>query len=194
MIMKKFLNLFVMLLVISFMLSVPALAGGPPSWYVQVSSGQFAPWGQELVSSAVVAVDNNFPDNNQAFAPPAGTNSWTSIQIGSDSFGYLSRMTPPARIDGEIWSGSNEDRQYYQTTFGLYGAEWGKRALTLKNSAGFPVIMSEPFTNGISKTFWLSSSERYTYSLTSVVPEPGTIVSLLGGLIGLAGFGLRRRL
>ena len=192
--MKKFRIGMVVLVALALVSAIsPAFAGGLPSWYVAVSSGQYAPWGQEIVSDAIATVDTDFPESNDTFAPPPKTTSWTSIVINGYYMGYISRSTAPSEIVGKIWSGSNESRQYYQTTFALYGTVWGNRELTVRrDSDNFPVILNEPVSDGYNQTFWLSSSESYSYSLTSV-PEPGSLLAMGSGLVGLVGFGFRTR-
>ncbi|MCE5322013.1 PEP-CTERM sorting domain-containing protein [bacterium] len=42
-------------------------------------------------------------------------------------------------------------------------------------------------------TWYFDVSEGQTYDLTLAVPEPGSMVAMLSGLVGLVGFGIRRR-
>jgi len=62
--------------------------------------------------------------------------------------------------------------------------------ITISNAAQYDTSWTSAMKHG--SDYEIPSS--YSLKITSgVVPEPGTIVSLLGGLVGLAGVALRRR-
>jgi len=176
---------------------IPTFAGGPPAWFVSVDTGQ----------TEVDLYGNTVPVTNSTIVW-LGQPGTGSIGYGISNPNYYSTSYPAIDIAGILYaeadiekadgvygviqSKADETRAYYQTTFGFYGANWGTMQLTVKNGVGFPVILNEEFTNSNSKTFWFSSAERYTYSLTSV-PEPSSILAFGSGIVSLGGFALRRR-
>ena len=196
------------IIAVTLLSAVPTFAGGDPVFAVSVSTGQIAPWGQELVHGAYMNVTTNPSwienfDYTWGLGPWGGSDSgssWSAFTFDGDednlrySKGNLSQV--PSTLKGLIWSGAGEPRAYYQTNFALYGEVWGMQWLTVRNSAGFPVILNEEMTNGYNQNFWFSSAESYTFTVTHATtstPEPGGVLGLGTGLTAMAGFAIRRR-
>lgn len=174
-----------------------AFAAGPPAWAVSVDTGRTE---VDLYGNTVPVTNSTIVWLGQPGAGSVGyglsnpnyyTTSYPAIDIAGTLYAEAD-IEKANGVYGVIQSKADETRPYYQTTFTLLGAEWGTMLLTVKNSVGFPVILNNEYTNRTSGTFWLSSSERYTYSLTSI-PEPSSILAFGSGLVGLGGLALRRR-
>ena len=125
---------------------------------------------------------------------PAYTNlSYPTIDVNGSQY-FEAQAERSAGVRGQLQSAPDETRPFYETAFSLYGANWGTMELTVWDSSGFAVILNEDMTDRTTKTFWFSSAETYGFALRPAsVPEPGSLLALFSGLVGIVGFGIRRR-
>ncbi len=209
--MKK---IIVLGLVLAMVMGLAAMASASETdWVVLLRAGNLS--GTSWVGSAAM---NTYGVTTSALSgsyADAGAATWVSTTIGfyttDTSYVYGTRKYQSCDTEkkvytwnlklkaGDSWSPTTTFNLYYASPVALPGGDW---KLTLSNGETTYVLPNPPTNGGTTASFYTFATGltmnpgESAWTLTmeeSVVPEPGSMLAMLSGLVGLAGFGIRRR-
>jgi len=132
-------------------------------------------------------------NNSQAATTPWDIYVWAggsgntnaTIAFTIDDDGISSGIGTPIPVPG-TWVLTNVTTQTVVSTFSMGSAVDGTGTFTA------PIAVLTP--SGSTVTGAGAGAEEYSIGLqTAPVPEPGSLVALFSGLVGLVGYGIRRR-
>lgn len=206
------------LVVFSLLTAIAALAGvppiqngGPPQLWVGIPTGQTAPWGQERIESAACVVGEQFEvPFADGWFPYDGSVTYAAIESVPGGLPLSAKSGVPVMGQlwwvGYIWSGLGESRSQFQTTFSIGDVDWEYRwelevyrptdelnepwtAVTMSHGDHLYLNMDTIKVSNLDD--WRDGYMFRVYA--TPVPEPGSMLAMFTGLIGLVGFGIRRR-
>lgn len=199
-------------LLLSLLVATAAFAGGPPQLWIGIPTGQIGPWGQERVESATAVVGEQFEvPFADGWFPYDGSVTYAAIESVPGGLPLSAKSGVPVMGQlwwvGYIWSGLGESRSQFQTTFSIGDVDWEYRwelevyrptdelnepwtAVTMSHGDHLYLNMDTIKVSNLDD--WRDGYMFRVYA-TPTVPEPGSMLALFSGLIGLVGFGIRRR-